>query len=332
MMSKFFNTDHSKVTVGIAIGVGVAAVTAGYFYKRWVENSPPSRWVRVGELSDLVVYPIKSCGPVRTNELECSVLGLAKGHLRDRVFMIITPEGQFITARARPKCLQIQPRFEGDRMILSAPGMLDIEVDMKRLYETKPIRAVVWGETVDAVDCGEEVARWISRFLVSEDIGMRLVFYPATFPTRSVREKNRGFPDLTEVDSGALHDATSFMLMNESSVAELNSRLKDPVSHMQFRPNFMVKGPIEAFVEDNWKWIRIGNHAVFRNVKLCGRCILTNINPESALRNPDGQPLKTLKEYRMVPGAGESPILGIHLGVRETGKVSIGDTVYVGEK
>lgn len=218
----------------------------------------------------MIVYPIKSCGPIRASELKCTVLGLEEGHLRDRVFMIITPEGQFITARTHPKCVQIQPRFEGDKMILSAPGMLDIDVDVKRLYEQQPIRAVVWGEAVDAVECGEEVARWISRFLLSEDIGMRLVFYPASFPTREVREKNRGFPDLTRVDSGALHDATSFMMINEASVAELNTRLKDSVTPLQFRPNFLVKGPTTAFEEDTWKWVKVGD-VIFRNVKLCGR-------------------------------------------------------------
>uniref|UniRef100_A0A1L8E041 Putative mitochondrial amidoxime reducing component 2 n=1 Tax=Nyssomyia neivai TaxID=330878 RepID=A0A1L8E041_9DIPT len=331
-MSKFFSSDNSNVTIGVAVGVGVvAAVTAGYLYKKKLDNSPPKRWRRVGELSDLIVYPIKSCGPVRANKVECNILGIEADHLRDRVFMIITPEGQFITGRSHPKCVQIQPRFYGDKMILSAPGMLDIEVDMKRLYEQKPIRTLCWGQPVDTVECGEEVARWISRFLVSEDIGMRLVFYPGALPTRDVREKNRIFKDLTKIDSGALHDATSYMMMNEASVTELNTRLKDSVTPLQFRPNFLVKGPTTAFEEDNWKWIKIGNDVVFRNVKLCGRCIFTNIHPETGLRNPEQQPLKTLKSYRMVPNAGDSPILGIHLGVRVPGKISLGDAVYVGE-
>ena len=69
---------------------------------------------------------------------------------------------------------------------------------------------------------------------------------------------------------GALHDATSFMLINESSVAELNTRLEKQVTPLQFRPNFVVKGPI-AFDEDNWKWIRIGKNVIFRSVKPCTR-------------------------------------------------------------
>lgn len=185
--------------------------------------------------------------------------------------MVITSnDGQFTTGRQYPKLVQIIPRFDGDDMILSAPGMIDIKVNVKRLFSIEPIKAVVWGEAVDAVDCGEEVAKWISRFIVSEDFGMRLVFYPNAHPTRDVREKNRSFITMNSSDSGALHDATSYMLINESSITELNSRLENAVTPLRFRGNFVVKGP-EAWEEDNWKWIKIGSSVVFRNVKPCTR-------------------------------------------------------------
>lgn len=230
-----------------------------------------NRWRRVGEISDLLCYPIKSCGPIRVNTLKCTNLGVEDKLLRDRTFMVVTSsDGQFTTGRQHPKLVQISPRFEGEDMILSAPGMIDITVNVKRLFTIEPIKAVVWGEAVDAVDCGEEVAKWISRFIVSEDFGMRLVFYPNSQPTREVREKNRSFLTMTSSDSGALHDATSYMLLNESSINELNSRLENAVTPLRFRGNFVVKGP-EPWEEDNWKWIKIGSNVVFRNVKPCTR-------------------------------------------------------------
>lgn len=58
------------------------------------------------------------------------------------------------------------------------------------------------------------------------------------------------------------------------------------------------------------------------------RCIFTNIQPDTAVRNKSNEPLKTLKKYRsIVPN--DSPAMGIHLGVRTSGGVSIGDAVYV---
>jgi uncharacterized protein YcbX len=69
---------------------------------------------------------------------------------------------------------------------------------------------------------------------------------------------------------GALHDETSLMLMNNASVADLNSRLDNEVTAAQFRPNFVVKDAI-AFDEDKWKWIKIGENVITKNVRPCAR-------------------------------------------------------------
>lgn len=245
------------MVAGVAVAGVAVAIGAGYLYHQHLKNSPPKKWRRVGELSDLIYYPIKSCGPIRVNELECTLLGLNDHGLRDRTFMIVTPEKQFITGRSHPKVVQIQPRLDNGKMILSAPEMPDITVDYESIRQNNPIGAVVWGETVDTVDCGDGLEKWLSNFLLNEDTGLRLVFYFNTNPTRGVRAKNKIFA-ATKNDTGALHDATSFMLMNEASLEDLNSKLEEAVPVTQFRPNFMVKGP-NAFAEDSWKWVRIGN-------------------------------------------------------------------------
>lgn len=92
---------------------------------------------------------------------------------------------------------------------------------------------------------------------------------------------------------GAYPDATSYTLISESSIADLNSRLENPVSAQYFRNNFVVKGT-QAFEEDEWDWVRIGN-VVFKNVKPCTRCIFTTVDPETGLKNKKTEPLKTLK-------------------------------------
>jgi uncharacterized protein YcbX len=65
------------------------------------------------------------------------------------------------------------------------------------------------------------------------------------------------------------------MLMTESSIADLKTRLPPhvPVIPRQFRPNFLVRGLV-AYEEDKWDWIRIGDTAVFRNVKPCTRFVI----------------------------------------------------------
>jgi uncharacterized protein YcbX len=122
--------------------------------------------------------------------------------------------------------------------------------------------------------------------------------------------------------------------MNEASFDDLNKRMMNskkidlPVTPLQYRPNFVVKGA-NAWEEDNWKWIKIGNTAVFKVNQPCLRCVLTNINPITGERHPDMQPLKTLKEFRVFPKIAASPFFGIHLGVRQKGHIKLGDDVFI---
>lgn len=331
-MTKYLSnllTEHSRVSIAIAAGIGVATVWGlTYWYRKYIEEIPPKKWRKVGELVDLITYPIKSCGPVRLNAINCSQIGLEHGKLRDRIFMVITTNGEFVTGRQYPTLTQVHPQFEGNVMKLSAPGMMDVEVDIERLSTVPPIKCSVWGQPVEAIECGEEVARWFSRYILSEDFGLRLVYYRGEKPQREVREKNRIFDTMHSKDTGAFHDATSFLLFNESSVTDLNLRLSEPVQALNFRPNFVVKGPL-PYEEDKWKWVKIGNEVIFRNVKPCTRCIFTTVNPETGTFSKDRNPLKALKEYRTFKKTGDTPVLGIHLGVRLAGTVTMGDSVYV---
>lgn len=202
--------------------------------------------------------------------MSCSTIGIESENIRDRVFMVVTTDGEFVTARAYPTMVQIMPVIKGDVMTLSAPGMINIEIDITRLYTVPSIKASVWSQEVEVIDAGEEAAQWFSRFILKEDFGLRLVFYPHDYPTRGVREKNQIFKTMIPDDSGALHDATSFMLINESSIADLNTRIKKPVTPLQFRPNIVMKGAL-PYDEDNWKWVKIGSETVFKNVKPCTR-------------------------------------------------------------
>lgn len=192
--------------------------------------------------------------------------------MRDRTFMVVDEKGEFVTARKYPKLVQVMPTIENEIMKLSAPGTARIEVDFVTMMIQEPIEAVVWGEKVKVFDAGDEAAHWFSQFILEANSGLRLVFYPLLVPTRDVREKNKIFDTAIKIDTGALHDATSFMMINEGSVEELNTRIDKAVTALQFRPNFVVKGP-EAFEEDKWKWVKIGDDVIFRNVKPCTRCV-----------------------------------------------------------
>ncbi|XP_043286307.1 mitochondrial amidoxime reducing component 2-like [Venturia canescens] len=318
----------------LAVGAGSAFFVFWWLWSRKQKAGPPSKWRKVGEISDLMVFPVKSLGPIRENSLECTLLGLKSGWLRDRTLMVIDLDGKFKTARQYPRMVQISPSVAGSVLTLRAPGMMSISIDLAHL-KSKNFQATVWGQSVTARDCGEEIARWLSRFLLQEDDGLRLVYYPLDRPSREVRKNNEAFPLIEPADAGAYPDATSYMLINEASISDLNTRVEDPVTPQHFRPNFVVRGA-PALEEDEWDWIKIGS-VIFRNVKPCTRCIFTTIDPETAVKHPKMEPLKTLKKYRLIedpvlrPYTGDSPVMGIHLGLKgPNGTVRLGDPVYVG--
>ena len=88
---------------------------------------------------------------------------------------------------------------------------------------------------------------------------------------------------------------------------------------LRFRPNLVVEGS-EAFAEDGWKRIRIGD-VEFRLVKSCSRCILTTIDPQTGERDEQREPLMTLMSYRKQEGGtmfGQNLVNDSH-GVLEVG-------------
>lgn len=87
------------------------------------------------------------------------------------------------------------------------------------------------------------------------------------------------------------------MLINQASVDDLSNRVKEKLHHKRFRPNFLIKTNGPPYDEDNWNWVKIGNDVIFQTVVPSIRCIFTNIDPITAERHPDGEPLKTLKRF-----------------------------------
>lgn len=217
-------------------------------------------------------------------------------------------------------------------MTLSAPGMTDIKLEISQLYNVKEtITVKIWDDDATCVDCGDEMGQWFSKFVFGKERGLRLVFYPESEPKPYIQDKKYLFEQADQKDTGTLHDETSFMLMNQTSFDDLNTRIEKPVKPLQYRPNFVVKGA-KAWEENDWKWVKIGDKTIFKNVQPCIRCVSTIVDPSTGERNPQMEPLKTLKTFRYFPEiATNGPVFGVHLGLRGKGSVKVGDNVYVGE-
>lgn len=77
--------------------------------------------------------------------------------------------------------------------------MSPISVDLAKLGDSLP--AILWEKSVSAYDCGDEMARWLSRFLLQQDVGVRLVYYPKNKPAAEPRERDKVFPLFDKADT-----------------------------------------------------------------------------------------------------------------------------------
>lgn len=191
-----FLADKIKLGTFSVVITATLFLFAKWWWSKAKKPRPPSNWIKVGEISDICVFPVKSMGCIRESAVECTMLGCKKGWLRDRTLMVTDVNGRFVTARKFPKMILVRPSIDGSVLTLEAPGMLAIKVDLAHVGNK--IKTSIWGQTVPACDCGDEVALWLSRVLLQEDIGLRLVYYPLDRPYRDVKQ---GFPLIESTDT-----------------------------------------------------------------------------------------------------------------------------------
>ncbi|MGQ0601659.1 MAG: MOSC domain-containing protein, partial [Anaerolineales bacterium] len=235
-------------------------------------------------VSDLYYYPIKSC---RGYALQTAVLD-ARGISHDRRFLIVDAKGRFITQREQPRVALIEPCVTDDSLSLTAPGMSPLMIETRAARERRSV--VIWRDTVEALDMGEAVSRWLSEYLREP---ARLVKF-ADDVTRKVSADYARRP----TDQTGFADGYPLLLITQESLDDLNTRLavsgSDPLPMNRFRPNLVVSGA-QPYAEDSWQQIRIGD-LVLDLVKPCARCVTTTTDQHTAARGKE--PLATLARYR----------------------------------
>lgn len=246
-------------------------------------TSPVSDAVEIRvRLTGLYVYPVKSCRGLAVSEAEVTPRGLAL----DREWMLVHPDGRFITQRERPRLALVQPSLGGDRLRLEAPGMDQLEIPFRS--EPGPRRSVrIWRDTCPAWDQGEAAARWFSRFLGA---AVRLVRFPADHWRGSDPAWTGG-----QAAGNAFSDGFPFLVLSEESVADLNRRIGgEPLPMNRFRPNLVFAGG-GAYFEDQARALRTDGFE-FRLVKPCVRCRITTTDQQTT--EVGVEPLRTLASYR----------------------------------
>lgn len=319
------------------------AALGAYVYQKKKKEIIPWSWEEVGKLTKLNLYPLKSGHRIELLQAECTEFGLKQTadqesafQLRDRCLVVYSEnDNEFRTARTYPKMVLIDVSVhDGNYLAVDAPTMRTLYVKIPNNEDNQEsVVRLHKGEEIYAIDCGDEAALWLSRYILEKDSGLRLGYHDAS-RRRDISKTHKTILDyyvnLSNSSTGLYSDLTAVLLVNHASVRDLNKRIgTSSVTVDNFRANVVVDGPnLEPYAEDSWEWIKIGD-VVLKNVKECTRCIMTTVDPENATRSSDREPLKTLETYRLSNGPNSLPTMGINCEVKSKGIIKLGDPVYI---
>lgn len=130
-------------------------------------------------LKQICVYPIKSCGALKiTTKWPITRRGLKY----DREWMIVNGNGVAVTQKTDTKLCLIMPAIDEERnsLELSFPYMASIRIRLRAVDSDGDDRRVasvcqskVCNDRIDGIDCGDEVANWLSDALCTD--ALRLI-------------------------------------------------------------------------------------------------------------------------------------------------------------
>ncbi|ALM53167.1 MOSC domain-containing protein [Halomonas huangheensis] len=279
-------------------------------------------------ITELNCYPVKSLKGIRLTSAELGERGL----VHDRQWMLVNADGRFVTQREVPALATIGVSLNDTHMALTYPGMPDLEVSLDvRLAppsnaERREVR--VWRSDCLALDEGADAMAWLNDVLGPQGVsGLRLV----RFDPQQRREVEHDY--LREGEPGAVHtafaDGYPLLVTSETSLEALNRHLRgkgeSEVPMTRFRPNLVVSGVDQAFIERNWQSL-VGPGYRLGIRKPCKRCKIITIDQRSGETPSVKEPLRSLVELDTQPGWK-----GAFFGQNAIIESGVGATLRVGD-
>jgi uncharacterized protein len=265
-------------------------------------------------LTEIHIYPVKSLGGISLEVAKVEARGLAL----DRQWLLINSENMFLTQREIPPMALIKVRLEEDSLVFFHQDYPNESFKMSiQEHGKEDIRVGIWNDDCWANIVSAEANEWFSDAL---GMDCRLV----KMADHEQRLVDTHYASNQEVVSFA--DGYPYLIIGQSSLDDLNSRLPNAVAMKRFRPNFVFAGGI-PYEEDSWKKFSIGKVDFF-GVKPCGRCILTTVNPDKG-EIDSKEPLRTLTTYR---NKNNKILFGQNLLPSNFGEIRVGDTIQVQQR
>nr|XP_020455543.1 molybdenum cofactor sulfurase-like isoform X2 [Monopterus albus] len=252
-------------------------------------------------LTNIYIYPIKSCGAYEVHDWPLGPLGL----LYDRGWMVVNGNGVCLSQKRETRLCLIRPQVHlaSNKLLLQASGMDTISVPLEnndqmhtsyRVCQTK-----VCGDRVEILDCGDEAASWLSDFLGQP---CRLIRQSPDFTRNMKKRPNRA---ATSTSLSLVNEA-QYLMINHASVELIQKLMSSSQNYSEgdqlldtqkvisrFRANLVIAGG-EPFEENNWSHLIIGN-TQFMVQGHCERCQMVGVDQDTGTKTKE--PLMSLSAY-----------------------------------
>lgn len=262
-------------------------------------------------VTELWIYPIKSCRGISVRHLEIDALGPKY----DRQWMIVDSNNHFLTLRNCPQLSGIQTSIDHQNLNIKF-GSHQFSISLTA--ESSIVESVtVWSDTFLAGVESIEINSALSQFLNQN--------------VKLVRYQQESFRDLKSAGTEAVAqfkfaDSRPLLLTNKESLADLNSKLVHlnlaPSMMERFRSNIIISG-LQAFGEDLAMEMQIGNIDL-KNPKFCARCPIITQDVQTG-KVVSKETLTTLASYRRL--SGSKVMFGVNWTPANAGTIRVNDSV-----
>jgi len=183
--------------------------------------------VTTATVTDLFIYPVKSTRGIARERVRIA----ATGFEWDRQWMIVDQSARFLTQRTHPHMARIVPQVSEGDLTLRHPELADLRVPCEQGGEALTVR--IWDDVCVGVGQGSEADTWLTHALGEP---VRLV---RSQP--QMRAANAQYASPTPAPIG-FPDGYPVLVCNLASLADLNTRLPQPMPMERFRPNVVLEG------------------------------------------------------------------------------------------
>ncbi|MGZ0148513.1 MOSC domain-containing protein [Kribbella sp. WER1] len=270
----------------------------------------------VAKVAALIYYPVKGLAGIPVDSAEVGPTGLRN----DRLFMLVEPDGTFLSQRKLPAMATLRAALTDDVLHLSAPDGATLDIPIR--YDGKRRDVSLFGKWFgQGVVQDPDADAWFTERLGT----------PAALVHVTPEHDRPGWGAHRGLTGYG--DAHALMITSESSLDGLNARIRDhggtAIPMNRFRPNIVITGWPDPHTEDKVLRLTAGTTTIGYSARGI-RCAVPTVNQSTGTKSGP-EPTRTLATYRREPTYGGGVSFGIKAAVLTPGQIQVGNKITVHE-